>query len=270
VVTSKKTRRNPIGITVFCLALFIAGAVSGCRNRSSDTSRTGAVVSDKTTADRITEADALYSQREDLSKVRLGIAVLWQARIADEGNYEVAWKLAKLNYYLGLHSTDERERDSAFREGVDTGKIAVQLQDDKADGHFWLGANYGGSAEFSVLAGLANFQDIRREMETVVQIDERYEGGSAYMALGQLYLKSPKILGGDNQKAVDYLEKGLRFGGNNSLLRLHLAEAYHALHRDQETRKQIDFILKMTPDPNYLPEYKETVEQAKKLEEKIA
>src|SRR6266545_4362177 len=233
VLTSEQKRRKPLGIAGVCLALFIAGAISGCRNRGAETSQTGAVGSEKTTADRIAEADALYSQREDVSKVRLGIAVLWQARIADEGNYEVAWKLAKLNYYLGLHSTDDRERDSAFREGVDAGKIAVRLQDDKADGHFWLGANYGGSAEFSVLAGLANFQDIRQEMEKVVQINEGYEGGSAYMALGQLYLKAPKILGGDNQKAVGYLEKGLRFGGNNSLLRLHLAEAYHALNRDQ-------------------------------------
>ena len=270
MATSVKKRRKPVGMALLCLALFFAGAVSGCRKRSAETGQTGAVVSEKTTADRIAEADALYSQREDLSKVRLGIAVLWQARLADEGNYEVAWKLAKLNYYFGLHSTDDRERDSAFREGVDAGRIAVQLQDDKADGHFWLGANYGGSAEFSVLSGLAYFEDIRREMEKVVQLDERYEGGSAYMALGQLYLKAPKILGGDKQKAVGYLEKGLRFGGNNSLLRLHLAEAYHALHRDQEARKEIDFILKMTPNPNYLPEYKEAVEQAKKLEEKIA
>ena len=270
MLTSEKIRGKTRGMATFCLVLFIAGGMSSCRARSADTSQAGSAASEKTTTDRIAEADAFYSQREDLSKVRLGIAALRQARIADEANYEAAWKLAKLNYYLGLHCTDDRERDAAFREGIDVAKIAVQLQGDKADGHFWLGANYGGSAEFSVLAGLANFQDIRREMEKVVQIDERYEGGSAYMVLGQLYLKAPKILGGDNQKAVEYLEKGLRFGGNNGLLRLHLAEAYHALNRDQEARKQIDFILKMTPDSNYLPEYKEAVEQAKKLEEKIA
>lgn len=270
MLASEKMHRKTGGMPIFCLVLFIAGAVSGCRNRSPETSQAGSAVSERTTTDRIAEADAFYSQREDLSKVRLGIAVLQQARIADDGNYEATWKLAKLNYYLGLHSTDDRDREAAFREGIDAGKIAVQLQGDEADGHFWLGANYGGSAELSLLAGLANFQDIRSEMEKVVQIDERYEGGSAYMVLGQLYRKAPKILGGDNQKAVEYLEKGLRFGGNNSLLRLRLAEAYHALNRDREARKQIDFILKMTPDSNYLPEYREAVGQAKKLQEKLA
>jgi len=269
MLTSEKMREITRGMAIFCLVSFIAGAVSGCRNRKAEPSQAGSAGSEKTTTDRIVEADAFYSQREDLAKVRLGITVLRRARIADEGNYEAAWKLAKLNYYLGMHSTDDREREAAFREGTDAGRIAVQLQGDKADGHFWLGANYGGSAELSVLAGLANFQDIRREMERVVQIDESYEGGSADMVLGQLYRKAPEILGGNNQKAVEYLEKGLRFGGNNGMLRLRLAEAYHALNRDQEARKEIDFILKMTPDSNYLPEYKEAREQAKKLEEKI-
>jgi hypothetical protein len=72
------------------------------------------------------------------------------------------------------------------------------------------------------------------------------------------------------RRRLDIWRRGCDSGGNNSLLRLRLAEAYHALNRDQEARKQIDFMLKMTPNPNYLPEYKEAVEQAKKLEEKIA
>jgi TPR repeat protein len=103
----------------------------------------------------------------------------------------------------------------------------------------------------------------------VIEIDERYENGSAYLGLGQLYLEAPRIFGGDNQKAVEYLEKGLQFGSNNALLRLRMAEAFHATNRDGDARQQIDFIRKMTPDPNYLPEYKDAVAEAKKLEEKM-
>ena len=55
----------------------------------------------------------------------IGIAVLRQVRINDDHNYEAAWKLAKFDYYLGLHATDNREREGAFQEGVDTGRIAV-------------------------------------------------------------------------------------------------------------------------------------------------
>src|SRR6185503_10259571 len=97
----------------------------------------------------------------------------------------------------------------------------------------------------------------------VLKIDERFQGGAAYLGLGQLYLQAPKLFGGDYQKAIEYLEKGLKVGSNNALLRLRLAEAYHDVHRDAEARKQIDVVLTMTPNPEFLPEYKEANEGAK-------
>jgi tetratricopeptide (TPR) repeat protein len=103
----------------------------------------------------------------------------------------------------------------------------------------------------------------------VLRIDEQFQGGAAYLALGQLYLQAPRLFGGDSQKAIEYLEKGLKFGNNNALLRLRLAEAYHEVRRDGEARKQIDVVLKITPNPDFLPEYKDAVDGAKKLLEKI-
>ena len=86
-------------------------------------------------------------------------------------------------------------------------------------------------------------------MEAVMKIDEQFQGGSAHLALGQLYLKAPRLLGGDYQKAIEYLEKGLKFGSNNAMLRLRLAEAYVETNRDADARKQIEVILNITPDP---------------------
>ena len=265
----RKTQQNhPRSVLVLLLQISMFGLIS-CR-REPPGPAAGQVDRDQDVAkQRIVEAEQLYSQRDDLTKVRLGVALLRQARIADYGSYEAAWKSAKFNYYLGAHTDDERERDAAFREGIDVGKIAVQLENDKPDGHFWLGANYGGAAEHSTLAGLSSVEDIRREMEAVLKIDQGYQGGSAYMALGQLYLEAPRLLGGDYLKAIQYLEKGLKFGADNAFLRLHLAEAYHTANRNGEARKQIQFIQSMTPQPDYLPEYKEALEKAKKLQEKI-
>ena len=267
--SAEKAQRMRNLIILYSLILALAGG-SACRANAPTVSPAGIADGEKNAAESIAEADALYAQRKDLSKVRSGIAVLRQVRINDDGNYEAAWKLAKFDYYLGMHSIDDREREAAFQEGVDAGRIAVQLKDDKADGHFWLGANYGGSAEISVLAALAVFQDIRREMERVIEIDPNYEVGSGYMVLGQLYLKAPRILGGNKEKAIDYLEKGLRVGSGNGLMHLRLAEAYHATGRDRDARKQIDFILKMTPGSDYLPEHEETLAGAKELAKKIS
>jgi len=256
--------------TLVCFGAILFLAVgSACRSRAIQSSVEDTSGPEKSTSARIIEADDFYRQRKDLSNARRGIIALGQARTRDSGNYEVAWKLARLEYYLGSHAKDDAEREAAFRDGIEAGKAAVQLQDNKADGHFWLGANYGGSAQTSILASLSSIQDIRAQMEKVLELDESYQGGSAYLGLGELYFKAPKVLGGDSKKAVEYLEKGLRFGSDNALLHLRLAEAYHALGRDQDARKQIDFILKMKPDPDYVPEYADAVAGAKELEKRI-
>lgn len=232
--------------------------------------RVASVPTDTTSAaDNVKNADQLYAQRADLNQLRKGIISLRQALTKDPGNYEAAWKLAKFNYYLATHADDSKERDEAFREGVDAGKTAVQLQNEKPDGHFWLGANYGAAAQHSTIEGLATVDDIRNEMQTVLRLDEGYQDGSAYMVLGLVYLNAPGIVGGDPKKAVEEFEKGLRFGEPNAFLHLYLAEAYKKVGRNDDARRELNKILTMNPDPNYLPEYKEASHDAQKLLDQI-
>jgi tetratricopeptide (TPR) repeat protein len=239
-----------------------------CRSSPKVDSPTQAAQDHQSATAGVSQADQLYSQREDLSRIQQGIVLLRQAITADPGNYDAAWRLAKFNYYLATHS-DGSERDNAFRAGIDAGKTAVQLQADKPEGHFWLGANYGGSLESANILGLATLEDVRKEMETVLKINEGYQDGSAYMVLGLVDLKAPKIVGGDPQKAVSEMEKGLQFGASNAFLRLHLAEAYQAVGRPADERQQLNAVLSMTPDPNYLPELKEAQTQARQMIDKI-
>jgi tetratricopeptide (TPR) repeat protein len=239
-----------------------------CDKGPPDTDLTGGSDA-KIAADRIAEAEPLYEAREDLTKARVAVAALRQARTADYGNYGAAWKLARAAFYVGDHTDNDDERDDMFREGTDAGKAAVKLEPNRPEGHFWLGANYGGAAAHSTIANLSSFQDIKTEMETVLKIDESFQGYSAYLGLGRLYLQAPRVLGGDSLKAIEYLEKGLKLSPNNSVMRFHLAEAYQANNRDAEAKKQIEAILAATPDPKYMAEHKDAVAKARKLLEKI-
>lgn len=250
--------RAIVGSLLVSLVLLAMSCHEGTRDESVSTDSASAV-------EDIKGADQLYGQRADLNQLRRGIISLREALTKDPANYEAAWKLSKFDYYLATHTDDTKERDDAFRDGATAGKTAVQLQNDKPDGHFWLGANYGGSAEHSTLAGLATVDDIRNEMETVLRLDEGYQDGSAYMVLGLVYLNAPGIVGGDPKKAVEVMEKGLRFGEPNAFLHLHLAEAYKKVGRNDDARRELKKILSMTPDPNYLPEYKEASAAAQKL-----
>ncbi len=225
---------------------------------------------EKIAADRIAEAEPLYEGREELAKARVAVAALRQARTADYGNYEAAWKLARVSYYVGDHTDNDSEREDMFREGTEAGKAAVKLQPNKPEGHFWLGANYGGTAAHSTLANLSSFHDILGEMEAVIKLDASYQGYSAYLGLGRLYLQAPRVFGGDSAKAIVYLEKGLKLSPNNSPMRFHLAEAYEANNRDAEAKKEIEALLAMAPDPKYIAEHKAAVVKARKLLEKLA
>jgi tetratricopeptide (TPR) repeat protein len=247
---------------IYLLSVGLLLCATSCHNESP--SETVGADTASAAAD-IKNADQLYAQRADLDQLRRGIVSLRQALTIDSANFEAAWKLSKFNYYLATHTDDTTERDNAFREGITAGKTAVQLQNEKPDGHFWLGANYGGAAEHSSIEGLATVDDIKNEMETVLRLNEGYQDGSAYMVLGLVYLNAPGIVGGDPKKAVEEMEKGLRFGEPNAFLHLHLAEAYRKVGRNDDARRELKAILLMKPDPNYLPEYKEASADAQKL-----
>lgn len=218
---------------------------------------------------KLAEADTLYDGREDLNKAREAVAALRQAQTADYSNYEVAWKLSRAAFYVGDHTDNDSERDDILHTGIEAGKAAVQLQPNKPEGHFWLGANYGSSAAHSTLANLSSFTDIKTEMDAVMKIDPAYEGYSVYLGLGRLYLQAPRAFGGDSKTAIDYLEKGIKLNPANTMMRLDLAEAYSENNRNADAKKQIEAIMASMPDPKHVPEDKEAKAKAQQLLQKI-
>src|SRR5829696_6790039 len=180
---SGKTLRS--GIVIAALLSMVLASI-GCNHSAPEGALSTGGSNAKVAADKIAEAETLYGGREDITKARVAVTALRQAHAADYGNYEAAWKLARAAFYVGDSTDNESEQENMFREGTDAGKAAVQLQPDKPDGHFWLGANYGGSAAHSTLSNFSSFQDIKGEMETVLKLDEGYEGYSVYLGLGRL------------------------------------------------------------------------------------
>src|SRR5690348_6834032 len=74
--------------------------------------------------------DALYAQREDLSKAREA-AQVWAERLAQNPrDFESAWKLARARYWLGGHAPDA-DRKQLLEDGVAAARAAVTLQPDK-------------------------------------------------------------------------------------------------------------------------------------------
>ena len=216
-------------------------------------------------AQTVARADQLAKGHNDLPKLREAVNLLAQGRNPDARNYEVEWKFAEYNYFLGSLTTDEKEGKKAFEAGEAAGQIASRIEPNKPDGYFWYAANLGEQAQRAPLTkGLTSVGDVQAAMNKVIEIEPTYQNGSAFDALAQIELAT-RLTGGKSAKAVEYLEKARAIDTENASVRLHLAQAYLAENRAADARKQLDYLLKMKPDPEYPLEYEESVKEGKKL-----
>lgn len=176
--------------------------------------------------DVITASDALFSYGEDTARDLQALTLLTRARVTEATNYQLLWRAARAYYYAGDHASD-REKAYYFTRGVDAGQSAVAQQPESVEGHFWLGANYGGLGEIQgIWQALQLVKQVRESMETALRLQPDYEQGGPYRALGELARQLPGVLGGSRKRAIGYFEQGVRIAPQNLGMRLALARTY--------------------------------------------
>jgi Flp pilus assembly protein TadD len=208
------------------------------------------------------EADALYAMREDLPDA-LAAAAFWAQRLAkDEADFEAAWKLARACYWLGSH-VPEAERRARFEQGIEAARRAAAAQPNRPDGHFWMAANMGGMAEgFGLRAGLRYRAPIKASLERALAIDAAYQDGSADRALGRWYARVPRLFGGSNAKAVEHLQRSLKYSPTSIPSHLFLAEVYLDMNRRDDARRELEAVVAAPFHPDWIPEEREFKKQA--------
>ncbi len=207
----------------------------------------------------LAEAAKLYSERDDLKNVRKSLEVLSAARVPDERNFDVEVAFAKSSYFLGSRTQlKESEAEKILKEGLSAAKIAIRLNPEKPDGHFWAAAILGEQSKRAPLTtGLVSVSKIREGFQKVIEIDPAFQASSAYLGLGQLELNSMGLAGGKLDRAIDDFEKGLKASPDNAYFYAFLAKAYFADNRDDDAKRLIRDLQQMKPDPNHVPEYEE-------------
>lgn len=246
------------------LAIFLLGFSSfGC-NSAADSLEDQSPKENIPAAEFIARADESFANRQDLKNVREGIDLLKRAKQAERRNYEAAWKLSRLYFYLGKYSREDKESEQALQNGIEAAKVATRIETEKPEGYFWLGANLGAKVKRNPITGLGSLKDIREAMEKVISLNPAFEGGDAYDVLAQIELQTDTF-GGSAQKAIEYLEKAQSLEKNNTFLYLHLGEAYLTVDRNAEGKKQLEIVVNMNPPAGHEFEHQEAVEEAKKV-----
>lgn len=218
----------------------------------------------------LAKADRLFAGRDSVESLRQAVSMMEEATARDKSNYEALWRLAKYRYYLADVETDESKKGRLIRSAIDAAKSAVERDASRVEGHFWLAATTGELADMKGgISSVGLVKTIRKEFEAALAIDPSYENGASYLALGQINLSLPRLLGGSERRGIARLEEGLKTYPTNAELKLALAEVYAKKGRKDEAARLLESILTATDAARSPGEMDEIRNKTRRLMDKI-
>jgi tetratricopeptide (TPR) repeat protein len=146
--------------------------------------------------------------------------------------YYILWKLAEmLQMYGQTLGEDAKERKIALWEkGVQYGKMAVKVNPNGKEGHFYYMANMGALAQIKGAFNSAwNFLKIKKEMDKTLELDPQF--APALVARAQYLTELPGILGGKDEKEAMQLYKQALEADPRYLLPYYYMAQLDARHR---------------------------------------
>lgn len=207
----------------------------------------------------------MYADRANLDSARQAAGIWREELRRNPAAFDAAWKLARADYWLGRHVRRE-ERRATLEQGLDAGRKAQSLRPRRPEGHFWAAANMGELAEsFGRLAGLRYRAAIKKELDTVLQLDPAFEQGSPDRALGRWYFKVPAFLGGSRVLAEQHLRASLAYNAHSTASHFFLAELFLDEGRNREGRAELQAVIDAPLDPRWAPEDREFQTRARSL-----
>jgi len=215
------------------------------------------------------EADSLFTFGESTERDKQSLVVIERALNAGTNDYQWFWRAARCYYYVGEDASNG-EKMGYFQKGISIAQRAVATDPNAVEGHFWLAANYGGfSEQTGMLKALQTVKKIRSEMETVLRLNDRYQDGGAYLALGEMDKELPRIVGGNLTRAITRLEQGLKVAPQNLEIKLAMAEAYLEDGRQEDAKRQLQEIISHPVNPSRAKSERDVQEKARKMLAKL-
>lgn len=232
-----------------CLTVWVAG--SGAQARPLPLS------------ERVAAADDYYLGRQNPENIAKGLELLRADVSENSADYEAWWRISKFLYYQARHAS-ESDKIKLLDGGVDAAKRAIALEPNRAEGHYWLGANYDLTSEArGYWRGLLFLDDIRYEMETANGFNPDYDQDGAMVTIARLDFRAPFFKGGDKRLSIQLLKESLKRFPENSRAMLYLSDSYLAMGLRKEAHDELDSIMNLCPDLQLAPELEENQKEAR-------
>jgi tetratricopeptide (TPR) repeat protein len=281
------------------LAVAMAIAVGACGpspSTISDPVRRGA----PPVASAAAEAENLWSERLDVTKLRAAIDA-WHSAVATRDDDARSWlMLARAHYFLGdgfldlEHApNDEVTRnfedgaacadrglralsptyESRRQGGMEVDEAAAGLGIEAVPFVYWWGLNairWADRAGWTAAARI--YKHVLAVMAIVEALDPGYDHAGAERYLGAFYSAAPGLAGGDTDKGKKYLDRALEREPHDLSTWIVVAERYAAKIKDQELYDRARTTVLETPSetlPDAVPEQEIAKKKARRLRAKV-
>ena len=144
-------------------------------------------------------------------------------------------QIAEASHYItvGELTQDETKRRESYAKALEHAQRAVELLPDNAEAHFLVFGSEGRLAQMDGLATAAlKLVALNGQLDEVLRLDPNH--ANALAARGGMMMKLPRLLGGDSEEGLVYLERAVSLDDESVGKRLELAEAYHMVGREKD------------------------------------
>ncbi|NLI97660.1 hypothetical protein GX441_03250 [bacterium] len=219
--------------------------------------------------ERLEKADEYYLNRHKDQGYSLKAKSLCDEVLKEKpDDAQALWRLARLYVLFGDGKSSKDEKISRYEAGRGYAEKAKGIDSKCAEAFFWYGVNIGRIGQTKgVLNSLSLAGPVKEAFEKALALNSKF--APAMDGLAVWYMEVPGVAGGDLNKSVEYLKKGIGIEPNYSLLYVDLAKVYIKQKNYSAARDQLKKCLAITAPYNPGDFYLDDKPEAEKLLKEI-
>jgi tetratricopeptide (TPR) repeat protein len=212
--------------------------------------------------------EAYINYYKDSLNLNRSISILENITHNDPSNLQALLLLSRVYLTYGhTEMPNHEEKIGLFKNGIETGKKAVELAPDNPDAHFVYVANMASlGKEKGIVKSFFMIRKIRNQIELILKLNPKHVEGTAMH--GVLFYSLPTFLGGDLYISEVYLRRALALDLHLTTIKIYLAKNLTKQEKYDEAKKVLKEIIH-EKRPTVYSDWYFNRETAKKMMEKI-
>lgn len=208
------------------------------------------------------KADGFYNERHNKYSAVLAVGRYGQIAHKEPENIEAVWKLGRATWFLGeFHPTCKKS--NMYKESMDYFKVVSEKNDSSAELYLWYGSIIGlYGQERGVMQSLFLLDSIKKNLQKSISLNPVIDGGGAYRAMGRLYFTLPPIVGGSNEKSLEYLKKAEEITPHPITL-MCIADTLIAMKEKTAAKEALNELINLKLEGEWVPETMGYIPKAK-------